>query len=131
MFSKKDRRADYKKRHAEMGLCRDCASPSLPRHNQCFRHSLFHRINKAGLLRGQLGVKHRNQRERFNASLFGRYQAILNGHLKPADAEQALKDAAELRARLGILWGGVRGLKKTAVIIQALDRHAAKSRKGD
>jgi hypothetical protein len=53
----------------------------------------------------------------------------VNGFLKQVDAEQALKDATEIRMRLKIQWGGIRGAKKMADVIIGLERHAAITRK--
>lgn len=124
------RQREYQKRHLALGLCTHCHSPRIERSKCCFRHDLFYRLAKRGLTKGILSVSASNQREKLTAHLHGRYQALLSGFLQAVDAEQALKDATDIRARLRIRWGGVRGAKKLADIIVSVERHALVAKRG-
>jgi len=120
---------NYQKRHEALGLCVQCRSLALSRRKRCFRHQVFYYLRERGLTKGVLKVKHANQRERLVATLMGRYHAIVSGFLEPGDDAQRLKDAVEIRARLKVLWAGMRGALKLAAVMGSLDRHALRARK--
>lgn len=123
------RQREYQKQHLAVGLCTHCHAPKLSRSKTCFRHHLFYMLSKRGLTKGVLTSVKSNKRERLAAHLSGRYQAVLKGFLKQSDGEQILKDAVDIRARLKITWGGIRGAQKLADIMKSIERHAAISRK--
>jgi hypothetical protein len=122
------RQRAYQKRHEAAGLCMKCRNKSLPHWTRCFRHMVFYYLNKRGLTKGILSDAKAAKRERLAASLFGRYNAVMAGHLDPGDDAQRLKDATEIRARLGIRWGGFRGGMKLSKVMSSLDKIARKER---
>jgi len=115
---------DYQKRQLAAGLCILCPSPSLPKKGRCFRHLLFYKLRKYGMAKGRLSVTNSNKREKLVAHLSGRFHAISGGFLDPGDKDQRLKDSTEIRLRLHITWGGVRGARKLAAVIRSFDRLA-------
>ena len=125
------RQREYQKRHEASGRCIQCPSPSLARKTRCFRHQLFYQLRKYGLYKGFLAERASKQRERLAAHLLGRYHAVLGGFLDPGDAAQRLKDSSEIRLRLRIKTGGVRGVKKMAAVLRSMDRHALREKKGE
>ncbi len=125
----RDRRRDYERRHLALGLCQRCASTALDSDGRCFRHWIFARLRKAGLTKGVLPEKSRSARDKLVAYLLGRYHSILAGYLNPVNEAQALRDAVEVRARLGIRWGGIRGASKTAKLIRVIERRAEKEKR--
>jgi hypothetical protein len=76
------------------------------------------------MAKGIVSDKISNKREKLSAHLTGRYHAVASGFLDPGDANQRLKDSIEIRLRLNITWGGVRGARKLAAILRSFDRMA-------
>lgn len=120
---------EYQKRQLAAGNCILCASPSLPKKGRCFRHQLFYKLREYGMAKGHLSLTNSNKREKLAAHLSGRFHAVSAGFLDPGDKEQRIKDALEIRMRLNIKWGGVRGSKKLAAIMRSFDRLASNIRR--
>ena len=118
------RQRDYQKRNKASGLCIQCPSPSLPKKGRCFRHQVFYKLREYGMAKGRLSAVNSNKREKLVAHLAGRYHAVVQGFLEPGDQAQRLKDSTEIRLRLYIKWGGVRGARKLAAVIKSFDRLA-------
>jgi len=118
------RQRAYQKRQIASGLCIQCPSGALPRKGRCFRHHLFTKLRDYGMAKGVLSVANSNKREKLAAHLAGRYHAMVKGFLIPGDEDQVFKDSIEIRLRLRITWGGVRGAKKLATIMKSFDRLA-------
>jgi hypothetical protein len=112
---------EYQKRNMARGLCIQCPSESLPKKGRCFRHQLFYKLRQYGMAKGHLSDKNSNRREKLAASLLGRYTAISAGFLAPVDEAQRMKDAVEIRLRLHITWGGVRGVRKLARVMRSFE----------
>lgn len=115
---------DYQLRHLAKGLCIQCPSEALPRKGRCFRHHLFYKLRKYGMAAGRVNTTNSNKREKLAASMLGRFHAIKGGFLTPGDDDQRMKDAVEIRLRLHITWGGVRGAKKLSRIMKSFDKLA-------
>ncbi len=116
------RQRDFQKRNAAAGLCQKCLAPAASGSGRCIRHYVFYNLSKAGLTRGVLPTIKKAKRERLAATLIGRYTAVAHSFLEPVDKDQLVRDAVDIRLRLKINWGGVRGVEKLARIIQAIDR---------
>jgi len=114
----------YQKRNFAAGKCIQCPLPSIPKKGRCFRHQLFYKLRQYGMAKGFVSDRVSNKREKLAAHLFGRYHAVASGFLNPGDENQRIKDAIEIRIRLNIKWGGVRGSKKFARILKSFDRVA-------
>lgn len=123
------RQREYQKRNKASGRCIQCPSPSLPKKGRCFRHQLFYKLRQYGMAKGIVSEKISNKREKLCAHLTGRFHAVSSGFLDPGDADQRVKDALEIRLRLNITWGGVRGSRKLAAILRSFDRLALQIRK--
>jgi hypothetical protein len=123
------RQREYQKRHVAAGLCMKCMTPMIPGVGRCIRHYLFDRLRERGLTKGVLSTLKKAKRERLAATLIGRYTAIAEGFLQPGSKDQTVQDAVDIRLRLRIHWGGVRGAAKLAAIIQAIDRSAMRVRR--
>jgi hypothetical protein len=124
----KARRARYRINNVRNGRCQFCSNPTLSQHGYCLRHWVFYHLRKRGLLSGLLKVSASKKREAFVAYVQGRVTAIKGGMLAPGDATQRLRDVTELRLRLGITWGGVRGADKMADILRLFDLLAMRER---
>lgn len=123
------RQREYQKRNLAAGRCIQCPSPALPKKGRCFRHQLFYKLRQYGMAKGHVNERTSNQREKLSAHLTGRFAAISAGYLEPGDTDQRIKDALEIRLRLNIKWGGVRGSKKLAAVMRSFDRLATQIRK--
>lgn len=118
------RQREFQKKQNAKGLCQKCAAPVVPHKQLCFRHYLFYRLGERGLTKGVLSKVNSNKRELLAAHLTGRFVAITQGFLDPGDKDQRTKDALDIRIRLNIKWGGVRGSRKLAAVMKSMDRLA-------
>lgn len=118
---------DYQLRHTMLGMCIHCRAWAVHR-DRCLRHEVFDRLRRRGLARGKLSKVNASKREKLAANLSGRYMAIKKGFLQPATIEQSLVEAVEIRGRLSIFWGGIRGATKLAEIIRGIETIAMKHR---
>lgn len=125
----KARRDRYRNNNMHAGKCMFCPREQFMGQSRCLRHMVFMAIRKRGLLRGVQTGPNVNKREALVAYLHGRETAIRDGMLVPGDDAQRLKDVIELRLRLGIGWGGVRGADKMVEIVKSLDRYSLRQRK--
>lgn len=123
------RQREYQKRQKANGLCIQCPTPALPKKGRCFRHHLFYKLRQYGMACGHVNERTSNQREKLCAHLTGRFAAVSAGYLEPGDENQRVKDALEIRLRLNIKWGGVRGSRKLAAVLRSFDRLAMQIRK--
>jgi len=130
--SDKARRARYRINNVRAGRCMWCASTiNDTSRGVCLRHRVFYMLRKKGLTKGVLPIDKKRKREAFVAYVQGRETAIRNGFLIPGTDEQLLKDVIEMRLRLGITWGGVRGGDKMVEIVRLIDLSALRQRKAN
>lgn len=127
----KDKRVAYRERHAAIGLCRTCRAFALPNHEMCFRHIVIYQIKKARMKPGVLKEHDRKLRELLVVSLLARYHAIMSGVLQPGTEADRLTDAIQIRMRIGMGWGGVRGARKLATLIGSIEGKAMRDRGKD
>lgn len=79
-----------------------------------------------GLTKGRLSRENAAKREKFVAFLWGRYRAITEKHLAPGTETEHMREAAALRMRLRIRWGGDGGVRKVAAIIRRVETKAVR-----
>jgi len=130
MSQTRDRRVLYKERHRAIGLCEKCRTSSMPGHPLCFRHWAIYKIGKVHMKSSQIPERKRVVREHLIAALWARYWAVKNNVLCPASELDRMKEATDIRLRIGMGWGGVMGVRKLATLIKSIDRKAMKHRNG-
>jgi hypothetical protein len=83
------------------------------------------------LTHGRLSKANKAKRDRFVAAMWGLYDGLMTGtrtRIGPVSrsivGEEYMREAFEIRKRLGLRWGGAQGLKKTARIIRLVENMA-------
>lgn len=127
-----DRRRRYRINNMRAGKCRWCPNPiNDTQRGVCLRHRVIYALRKKGLTKGVLPPDKKRKREAFVAYVQGRATAIQSGFLIPGTDEQRLKEIIEMRLRLNMGWGGIRGADKMAEIVRLIDLNALRLRRNN
>lgn len=127
-----DRRRRYRINNMRAGKCRWCPNPiNDTGRGVCLRHRVFYMLRKKGLTKGVLPPDKKRKRDALVAYIQGRETAIRSGYLIPGTKEQLIKEITEMRLRLNLMWGGVRGADKIAEIVRLIDLNALRQRNND
>lgn len=127
-----ERRSRYRINNVRAGKCMWCPNPiNDTTRGVCLRHRVIYMLRKKGLTKGVLPPDKKRKREALIAYVQGRETAIRSGYLTPGTKEELIKEIIEMRLRLNILWGGVRGADKIAEIVHLIDLNALRQRKAN